>query len=71
MQGPDFRRRVLNADGTLNYEEMNKIWPRLRVMGRCSPSDKVRLRLPRAMPDCHRRSCFFADLGRLPCSSTW
>eukprot|EP00049_Salpingoeca_infusionum_P000148 m.37606 g.37606 ORF g.37606 m.37606 type:complete len:1393 (+) comp10114_c1_seq1:14-4192(+) len=43
LEGPDFRRRVVNEDGSINYDEMNQIWPRLRVMGRCSPSDKYNL----------------------------
>lgn len=43
MEGPDFRRRVVNPDGSLNYDEINKIAPKLRVMGRCSPTDKYNL----------------------------
>jgi Ca2+ transporting ATPase len=43
MEGPDFRRRVVKPDGSLDYEELNKIAPRLRVMARCSPADKYNL----------------------------
>ena len=40
MEGPDFRAKVMNADGTLNQAEIDKIWPRLRVLARSSPTDK-------------------------------
>ena len=43
MEGKRFAERVLNADGTINYVEFNKIWPSLRVMARCSPTDKYTL----------------------------
>ncbi len=40
MEGPDFRAKVMNADGTLNQAEIDKIWPNLRVLARSSPTDK-------------------------------
>jgi Ca2+ transporting ATPase len=40
MEGPDFRARVMNADGTVNQSEIDQIWPRLRVLARSSPMDK-------------------------------
>jgi Ca2+ transporting ATPase len=40
MEGPDFRARVLKPDGTLNQEEIDRIWPFLRVLARSSPKDK-------------------------------
>eukprot|EP00055_Hartaetosiga_balthica_P018791 m.135364 g.135364 ORF g.135364 m.135364 type:complete len:1429 (-) comp9952_c0_seq1:212-4498(-) len=43
MEGPEFRRRVVKADGSLDYDEINKIWPKLRVLARCSPTDKFNL----------------------------
>ncbi|EDQ88754.1 uncharacterized protein MONBRDRAFT_8804 [Monosiga brevicollis MX1] len=43
MEGPDFRRRVVKEDGSLDYEEIQRIGTKLRVMGRCSPSDKFNL----------------------------
>eukprot|EP00047_Mylnosiga_fluctuans_P017411 m.61258 g.61258 ORF g.61258 m.61258 type:complete len:1336 (-) comp7066_c0_seq1:118-4125(-) len=43
MEGPDFRRRVVKEDGSLNYEVLFEICKQLRVMGRCSPSDKYNL----------------------------
>ncbi|EDQ88387.1 uncharacterized protein MONBRDRAFT_9247 [Monosiga brevicollis MX1] len=43
MEGPDFRRRVVRDDGSLDFDEINRIAPKLRVMGRCSPSDKFNL----------------------------
>ncbi|EGD82982.1 P-type ATPase [Salpingoeca rosetta] len=43
MEGPVFRQRVTRADGSIDFEEMDKIWPQLRVLARCSPSDKYNL----------------------------
>jgi len=40
MEGPDFRARVTNADGTINQAELDRIWPFLRVLARSSPMDK-------------------------------
>jgi Ca2+ transporting ATPase len=40
MEGPDFRSKVLNADGSLNQHEVDRIWPKLRVLARSSPMDK-------------------------------
>lgn len=41
--GPEFRRRVVRSDGTLDFDEFMKIAPQLRVMARCSPTDKYNL----------------------------
>jgi Ca2+ transporting ATPase len=43
MTGPDFRQRVLNKDGNIIQEELDKIWPVLRVLARSSPTDKYTL----------------------------
>eukprot|EP00730_Choanoeca_flexa_P001794 TRINITY_DN10785_c0_g1_i2.p1 TRINITY_DN10785_c0_g1~~TRINITY_DN10785_c0_g1_i2.p1 ORF type:complete len:1367 (+),score=394.58 TRINITY_DN10785_c0_g1_i2:109-4209(+) len=43
MEGPDFRRQVVRPDGSLDYDKLNEIAPKLRVMGRCSPTDKFNL----------------------------
>jgi len=40
MAGPEFRERVVRADGSLNRENFDALWPAMRVMGRCSPQDK-------------------------------
>jgi len=40
MEGPDFRAKVMNADGSVNQAEIDQIWPRLRVLARSSPMDK-------------------------------
>ncbi len=40
MEGPEFRAKVTNADGTINQAEMDRIWPNLRVLARSSPTDK-------------------------------
>lgn len=41
--GPDFRARVVKADGSLDWVQMEMICRQLRVMGRCSPTDKYNL----------------------------
>jgi len=43
MEGPDFRARVVKADGSLDWVQMEMICRQLRVMGRCSPTDKYNL----------------------------
>eukprot|EP00123_Amoebidium_parasiticum_P014394 comp22478_c0_seq1/m.33887 comp22478_c0_seq1/g.33887 ORF comp22478_c0_seq1/g.33887 comp22478_c0_seq1/m.33887 type:complete len:1148 (-) comp22478_c0_seq1:453-3896(-) len=43
MEGPEFRRRVLDNEGKIRQIEMDKIWPRLRVLARSSPTDKYTL----------------------------
>mmetsp|Transcript_16664 Transcript_16664/g.65081 ORF Transcript_16664/g.65081 Transcript_16664/m.65081 type:complete len:961 (-) Transcript_16664:40-2922(-) len=40
MEGPQFRKRVVRSDGEINQEEFDRIWPKLRVMARSSPTDK-------------------------------
>ena len=40
MSGPEFRERVLRADGSIDRQRFTALWPALRVMGRCSPQDK-------------------------------
>jgi P-type Ca2+ transporter type 2B len=34
---------VVNSDGSLNYKELDAIAKDLRVMARCSPTDKYNL----------------------------
>lgn len=41
--GPEFRARAINRDGSINFPEFMKIAPNLRVMARCSPTDKFNL----------------------------
>ncbi len=40
LTGPEFRARVLRADGSIDRGAFAALWPPLRVMGRCSPQDK-------------------------------
>lgn len=40
IEGPQFRKRVVRADGEINQAEFDRIWPKLRVMARSSPTDK-------------------------------
>ena len=51
LTGPEFRARVLRADGSVDREAFRALWPALRVMGRCSPQDKYTIvRGARARP---------------------
>ncbi len=43
MEGPEFRKRVLDNNGRIIPEEFDKIWPRLRVLARSQPKDKYTL----------------------------
>lgn len=40
MTGPEFRHRILDEFGEIDYVEFAKIWPNLKVIARCSPTDK-------------------------------
>lgn len=43
MEGEEIRSKILNQDGSINADEFLNIWPRLRVVARCSPADKFML----------------------------
>jgi Ca2+ transporting ATPase len=43
MSGDEFRKQVVLPDGSINQAEFDKIWPTLRVLARCSPTDKYNL----------------------------
>jgi hypothetical protein len=43
MQGPEFRKRVLDGEGNIIMAEFDQIWPDLRVLARSSPTDKYTL----------------------------
>lgn len=43
LEGPEFRRLAFSPDGTLDEDAFLKIWPRVKVMARCSPGDKLAL----------------------------
>lgn len=40
MEGPEFRKKVLDENGTMKMDAFDEIWPRLRVLARSSPADK-------------------------------
>ena len=40
LDGPEFRRAVLDADGGIRQHVFDAVWRRLRVLARCSPADK-------------------------------
>lgn len=43
LEGPQFRSLVTAPDGTLDLATFRALWPKLRVMARCSPTDKFLL----------------------------
>ncbi|XP_034541596.1 plasma membrane calcium-transporting ATPase 1-like isoform X2 [Notolabrus celidotus] len=40
MEGKEFNRRIRNQMGEIEQERIDKIWPKLRVLARSSPTDK-------------------------------
>ncbi|XP_036068110.1 plasma membrane calcium-transporting ATPase 1 isoform X2 [Oryzias melastigma] len=40
MEGKEFNRRIRNEQGEIEQERLDKIWPKLRVLARSSPTDK-------------------------------
>uniref|UniRef100_UPI003AAA5860 plasma membrane calcium-transporting ATPase 3a isoform X2 n=1 Tax=Centroberyx gerrardi TaxID=166262 RepID=UPI003AAA5860 len=40
LEGKEFNRRIRNEKGEIEQERIDKIWPKLRVLARSSPSDK-------------------------------
>ncbi|XP_051964547.1 plasma membrane calcium-transporting ATPase 3-like isoform X4 [Xyrauchen texanus] len=40
MEGKDFNIRIRNEKGEVEQERIDKIWPKLRVLARSSPTDK-------------------------------
>uniref|UniRef100_A0A8R1I4W9 Calcium-transporting ATPase n=1 Tax=Caenorhabditis japonica TaxID=281687 RepID=A0A8R1I4W9_CAEJA len=40
LEGKDFNARIRDADGRVNQQKLDQIWPKLRVLARAQPSDK-------------------------------
>ncbi|XP_076841463.1 plasma membrane calcium-transporting ATPase 3a isoform X2 [Brachyhypopomus gauderio] len=40
MEGKDFNRRIRNEKGEVEQERIDRLWPKLRVLARSSPTDK-------------------------------
>nr|AAK11272.1 PMCA1bx [Aquarana catesbeiana] len=40
VEGKEFNRRIRNEKGEIEQERIDKIWPKLRVLARSSPTDK-------------------------------
>ncbi|XP_072308776.1 plasma membrane calcium-transporting ATPase 2 isoform X2 [Eucyclogobius newberryi] len=40
IDGKEFNRRIRNEKGEVEQERMDKVWPKLRVLARSSPTDK-------------------------------
>ena len=43
LTGPDFRKKVLLSNGSIDQVAMDEVWPKLRVLARSSPTDKYNL----------------------------
>ena len=41
MEGKDFRREVTRDDGSVDKHKFWQLWPHLRVLARCNPTDKL------------------------------
>lgn len=41
LEGKEFRQRVLDEQGNIRQAEFDGVWEKLRVMARCSPTDKL------------------------------
>ena len=41
IEGKDFKKKVLDEDGNIKQQEFDEVWKPLRVMARCSPTDKL------------------------------
>jgi magnesium-transporting ATPase (P-type) len=52
MDGPDFRRAVLDSEGNIRQDVFDLVWSRLRVLARCSPADKYTIVQGVRMPHC-------------------
>ena len=53
LEGQDFRERVTRPDGSVDKDKFWQLWPDLRVLSRCNPTDKliiVRGDLPLCVP---------------------
>nr|XP_041567902.1 plasma membrane calcium-transporting ATPase 3 isoform X6 [Taeniopygia guttata] len=40
LEGTEFNRRIRNERGEVEQERLDKVWPKLRVLARSSPTDK-------------------------------
>ncbi|XP_075926875.1 plasma membrane calcium-transporting ATPase 2-like isoform X2 [Petromyzon marinus] len=40
IEGKEFNRRIRNDKGEIEQERLDKVWPKLRVLARSSPTDK-------------------------------
>ncbi|KAF4531643.1 hypothetical protein B566_EDAN006574 [Ephemera danica] len=43
LEGREFNRKITDSHGTVQQDMLDKIWPRLRVLARSSPTDKYNL----------------------------
>jgi len=43
MEGKEFNVRIRDANGEVQQHLLDKVWPRLRVLARSSPTDKYTL----------------------------
>ena len=41
LEGQDFRERVTRPEGSVDKDKFWQLWPDLRVLARCNPTDKL------------------------------
>jgi magnesium-transporting ATPase (P-type) len=43
LEGKEFNRRIRDSNGDVQQHLLDKVWPKLRVLARSSPTDKYTL----------------------------
>lgn len=43
LDGKEFNKKITDSNGAIDQEKVDKVWPRLRVLARSSPTDKYTL----------------------------
>ena len=52
LEGQQFRDFVVGPGGVIDKTAFTAIWPRLRVLARCSPTDKYTIVRGQSHPSC-------------------
>uniref|UniRef100_S4RGM3 Cation-transporting P-type ATPase C-terminal domain-containing protein n=1 Tax=Petromyzon marinus TaxID=7757 RepID=S4RGM3_PETMA len=63
LEGKDFNRRIRNEQGEIEQERIDKIWPKLRVLARSSPTDKHTLVKGRTDCTSNQKLCLLPKEG--------
>jgi Ca2+ transporting ATPase len=66
MTGPEFRKFVLDKNEQIIQENMDQVWPYLRVLARSSPTDKYSLVSGMKKSELYTNSYFVEETGIYP-----